>query len=102
MSKKDVNKVFKKDLARTLSAAHPQLFPTIVSAEEAMDAIFNGIGNELGKGNQVSLTGFAYFGVAETKEHMGRNPRTKEPILVKASRRVTFTALKALKNRVRI
>lgn len=101
MSKKEENKVFKKDLARTLSAAHPHLFPTIAFAEDAMDAIFSGIGNELGKGNKVNLTGFAYFGVAATKEHMGRNPRTGEKILVPASKRVTFTALKALKECVR-
>ena len=95
------NRVVKKDLARTLSAANPKLFPTIAVAEAAIDSIFDGISTELAKGISVRITGFADFEVATTAARRGRNPRTGEELMIPSYKRVAFTALKQLKERVR-
>mgnify|MGYP002625879725 FL=1 len=45
----------------------------------------------------MQIVGFGTFAVKERKARMGRNPQTKEPIEIKASRTVGFRAGAALK-----
>jgi DNA-binding protein HU-beta len=68
------------------------------SAARVVDAIFGAIAGSLQKGEQVTLTGFGTFTVSERAARNGRNPRTKEPIQIPASRAPRFKAGKGLKD----
>jgi DNA-binding protein HU-beta len=70
-------------------------------AATALDAVLEGISSVLGDGQQVNLTGFGKFWVAERVSRRGVNPRTGESITIPARRSARFTAGAALKSRVR-
>ena len=55
---------------------------------------------QLKKGEKINITGMGIFKVADRKARMGRNPRTGEPIQIKASKKLRFTASKVLKEAV--
>ena len=63
-------------------------------------ATIGGIASALKGSEEVSLTGFGKFSVAERAERMGRNPQTGEQTLIKASKAVKFKASKTLKDTV--
>ena len=69
-------------------------------AEKAVNATFETITNELVAGEKVSLVGFGSFDVKNRAERTGRNPMTKEEIVIPASRAPQFKAGKALKDAV--
>ena len=69
-------------------------------AEKTVSVVISSITDALKKGEKVSLVGFGTFEVKERKEHMGLNPKTKEPMMIPASNAPTFKAGKALKDAV--
>ena len=69
-------------------------------AARAVDALYNAITDALSRGEEVRLTGFGRFSVANRSARVGRNPRTGEPINIAASRQPKFKAGKQLKNAV--
>ncbi len=69
-------------------------------ASRALDAVIDSISASLTKGDEVRLVGFGSFSVAHRRASQGRNPRTGEPITIKASMRPKFKAGKALKDSV--
>ncbi len=69
-------------------------------ASRALDAVIDSISASLTKGNEVRLVGFGTFSVANRRASQGRNPRTGEPITIKASIQPKFKAGKALKESV--
>ncbi len=69
-------------------------------ATNAIDATFDVIGEALENGDDVRLTGFGSFGVAERAARQGRNPRTGEPIKIAAFRQPKFKPGKRLKDAV--
>ena len=69
-------------------------------AGKAVEATFDAITKTLKKGGEVRLVGFGTFGVAKRKASTGRNPRTGEPMKIKASNQPKFKAGKALKDSV--
>ena len=73
---------------------------TKVDAAKAVDSVLDAITGSLKKGNEVRLVGFGTFSVAKRAASMGRNPRTGEPIKIKAAKRPKFSAGKALKDAV--
>lgn len=70
-------------------------------AEKAVSATLDVITEALQKGNKVSLVGFGTFEVRERKERQGRNPQTREPMTIPASKLPAFSAGKALKDAVK-
>lgn len=66
-------------------------------AEKAVNAVFTAIADTLKDGEKVAVSGFGTFEVKERAEHAGRNPRTKEAIVIPASRSVAFKPGKNLK-----
>ena len=54
----------------------------------------------LKRGDEVRLVGFGNFSVTRRKPSTGRNPRTGEPIQIKASSQPKFRPGKALKDAV--
>jgi DNA-binding protein HU-beta len=52
------------------------------------------------KGDEVSLPGFGKFKVKETAERDGRNPSTGMAMKIPASRKLSFTPAKAVKDQL--
>jgi len=69
-------------------------------ATKAVESVFDAITASLAKGNEVRLVGFGTFSVAKRKASTGRNPRTGEPMTIKASTQPKFKAGKGLKDAV--
>ena len=70
------------------------------NCEAALDALVAVIGDTLKSGDKVHLIGFGTFEVKERAARTGRNPRTKEPMDIPASKQPTFKPGKALKETV--
>lgn len=69
-------------------------------AEKAVNAVFASIEEALAKNEKVQLVGFGTFEVKDRAERTGRNPQTKETIIIPASKVPGFKAGKALKDAV--
>ncbi len=67
-------------------------------AGKAVEAVIHAITEALQTGDKVQLVGFGNFEVKERAERQGRNPQTKEPIVIPASKFPTFKPGKALKD----
>lgn len=67
---------------------------------EMMEATLNALEGALVTGETVQLFGFGTFTVKEIAAHTGRNPRTGEAVEIAASRKLTFSASKALKDKL--
>ena len=69
-------------------------------AVKAVESVFDTITGALSQGDEVRLVGFGTFSVAKRKASTGRNPRTGEPMNIKASSQPKFKAGKSLKDAV--
>ena len=69
-------------------------------AEKAVSAVFATIEQSLAQSEKVQLVGFGTFEVKDRAERTGRNPQTKETILIPAAKVPGFKAGKALKDAV--
>jgi DNA-binding protein HU-beta len=69
-------------------------------ASKAVEAVFDTITRVLKKGDEVRLVGFGSFSVSQRKASIGRNPRTREPMSIKASNQPKFRPGKGLKDAV--
>ena len=67
-------------------------------AEKAVSAVLDTVVETLASGDKVSVVGFGSFEIRERGERTGRNPRTKETIVIPASKSPKFKAGKALKD----
>ncbi|MCK5720837.1 MAG: HU family DNA-binding protein [Thiomargarita sp.] len=67
---------------------------------KAVDAIMECIKNALVDGDGVTLIGFGTFSVRERAARQGRNPRTGEPLQIKAAIVPVFKPGKSLKDAV--
>jgi DNA-binding protein HU-beta len=67
------------------------------AADKAVNAITIAIAKELKNSQKFSIPGFGSFHVSKRAARMGRNPRTGEPIKIKASKGVRFKAGMKLK-----
>ncbi len=65
-------------------------------AEEAVDVIFEEIKSVLSGGENVRISGFASFNLRAKKARNARNPKTGEPIIIKARKVLTFKPSKHL------
>lgn len=70
------------------------------AAGRALDATLKTISEVLQNGDSVSLVGFGTFNTKDRPARTGRNPKTGEPIEIKAAKVPGFKAGKALKEAV--
>lgn len=70
------------------------------SAEKALSATIDSIASALKKGKNVQLVGFGTFKVVNRKARMGVNPKTGQPLKIKASKTVKFSVGKELKSKL--
>lgn len=69
-------------------------------AEKAVKAVFETISEQLTQGNKVQIVGHGTYEVKDRAERTGRNPQTKEEIIIPAKKAPVFSAGKALKEAV--
>ena len=69
-------------------------------AARAVDGVIGSITDALKSGGDVRIVGFGTFSVANRKATTGRNPRTGEPIQIKASKMPKFKPGTPLKEAV--
>ena len=69
-------------------------------AEKALNALLDTVADTLANGDKVQLVGFGSFEPKAREARPGRNPKTKEPIEIPATKVPVFKAGKALKDRV--
>lgn len=69
-------------------------------AEAAITATFEAITESLSRQEKVQMVGFGSFEVKPRAARVGRNPKTKEPVQIPASKAPVFKAGKALKDAV--
>ena len=69
-------------------------------ARKAVESFITTVQSTLTSGDEIALTGFGKFSVAERGARTGRNPQTGEEVQIKASKAPKFTAGAALKNAV--
>lgn len=93
-----MNIINKKSLAEVVSN---ELDITKKAASVAVDAIFEEITTTLQNGGKVEISGFGKFEVKQREAREGVNPKTKEKIMIGASKTPVFKASKILKDAVK-
>ena len=78
----------RSDLVEELAARFGQL--THRDAEYAVKTILDAVGEALVRGHRIEIRGFGSFSVNHRPPRMGRNPQTREPMHIAASRTVGF------------
>ena len=73
---------------------------TKADTEKILDAFLRQVEEALRRDDRVQLVGFGSFEVKKRAERAGRNPKTKETMLIPASRTPCFKAGKRLKDAV--
>ena len=71
-----------------------------VAAKDAVDGVFEAIGEALANGEEVRLAGFGNFAARSRAARTGRNPQTGEVLSIPASKTPSFKAGKALRDAV--
>ncbi len=69
-------------------------------SEKALAATFEAITESLKEGDKVQVIGFGSFEVKNRAARLGRNPKTKEPMQIAASKSAVFKPGKALKDEI--
>lgn len=85
------------DLAEAVAASHDL---SKADARKLVDAVIGAIADAAAKGDEVSLSGFGKFKVKDSPARQGRNPSTGATIEIAASKKLTFTPAKAVKDRL--
>lgn len=71
-----------------------------VDARKLVDGLFTAIADAAAKGEEIALNGFGKFKVKDSPAREGRNPATGQTITIAASKKLTFTPAKAIKDRL--
>ncbi|HEB54157.1 MAG TPA: HU family DNA-binding protein [bacterium] len=89
MNKADLIAEVQKQLGAECSKAH---------AERTVNAFLSAVESGLQRDGEVQIVGFGTFAVKQRAARTGRNPQTREPIQIPASRTVGFRPGSGLKN----
>ncbi|WP_257558427.1 HU family DNA-binding protein [Sphingobium sp. CFD-2] len=73
---------------------------TKTDARKYVDAVFTTIASAAANGNEVSLSGFGKFKVKDMPAREGRNPANGQIIQIEASRKLTFTPAKSVRDQL--
>ena len=69
-------------------------------AKDAVDAVFEAIGEALANGEEVRILGFGTFGTRSRPARTGRNPLTGESLSIQASTAPVFKPSQKLRDAV--
>lgn len=87
------------EIADKLAAEHD--LPK-AKAKALLDSVFAAIASAAVAGEEISLPGFGKFKVKDSPARDGRNPATGGVIKIAASRKLTFSPSKALKDTLNV
>ena len=87
----------KKELAQNLS---DQTELSFADAKKFVDLFFDTIKEQLNSGKTVKLSSFGTFDIVQTKERVGRNPKTMEEFPIPSKRKVKFTVSPKVKKSI--
>jgi len=87
----------KKELAQNLS---DQTELSLADAKKFVDLFFDTIKEQLNSGKTVKLSGFGTFDIVQTKERVGRNPKTMKEFPIPSKRKVKFTVSPKVKKSI--
>ena len=90
--------MIRSELVQQLCTDFPDL--TQREVEGVVSAIFDSITDQLAKGGRVELRGFGALSVRARDARAGRNPRTGEPVDVRAKHVPFFKSGKELRERL--
>lgn len=90
--------MIKSELVKRMCAAHPGLFRH--NAEKIVNAIFAELTEALARGDRVEMRGFGSFSLKTRRARSGRNPRTGEPVAVRAKTVPRFKMSKEMGERL--
>jgi len=85
------------DLADKLAADNGL---TKVEAKKLVESVFATIADAAAAGEEISLPGFGKFKIKESPAREGRNPASGETIQIAASKKLGFSAAKAIKDKL--
>ena len=88
----------KQNLVNTVLENCDDLYANRKLVNNIVDSTIEVIAKELKKQGKVTCSKFGTFRVSKRKAREGRNPRTGEPIQIKAGKSVRFKPSKNLKN----
>lgn len=88
----------KADLIELMMKSKTAGFETKAQAERSLEAVLESIKKGLKKSGSVRLINFGTFEVRKRKRRKGLNPRTREPMMIPASKTVAFRVGKQLKD----
>ncbi len=71
---------------------------TKTQAKAIVHGVFKAISDAAVSGAETSISGFGKFKVKDTPQREGRNPSTGATITIAASKKLTFTPAKAIKD----
>ncbi len=94
---KKIKTLTRSDIADAITAEFQ------VTKSEALDFIeevLSEISKALVAEETVKITGFGTFFIRKKRERIGRNPKTNEPAIISAGRRVSFKPSQVLKNKI--
>lgn len=74
---------------------------TKAQAKAAVEAVFKAVTDAAIAGEETAIPGFGKFKIKETAEREGRNPATGANVTIAASKKLTFTPAKAVKDALR-
>ena len=87
----------KKELAQNL---RDQTELSLADAIRFVNLFFDTIKEQLNSGKTVKLSGFGTFDIVQTKERVGRNPKTMEEFPIPSKRKVKFTVSPKVKKSI--
>jgi integration host factor subunit beta len=90
--------MIKSELIAKLAAENPHL--TQRDIERVVGVVFGRMTESLARGGRVELRGFGAFSVRSRPSRAGRNPRTGDPVPVKAKHVPFFKSGKELRERL--
>jgi DNA-binding protein HU-beta len=73
---------------------------TKADARKLVDAVFAAVAEAAAQGEEISLNGFGKFKVKDSPAREGRNPATGAAMQIAASKKLTFAAAKAVKDKL--
>jgi len=90
--------MIKSELVARLTERYPHLYHRDV--ERIVSTVLDKITHALAEGHRVELRGFGAFSVKVRPSRLGRNPRTGEPVSVRAKHVPFFKSGKELRERL--
>ncbi len=84
--------------AEMIDAVATEAGVTKADAERTLGAFFDYVVEETKKGEKVAWAGFGSFSTTKRSARTGRNPQTGEPVQIKASTAMKFSASSTLKS----